>query len=146
MIDKKRHIHIASEGWADDSEDAHETVVVTFPDSTTWICDFYTFKCIESIRKGYAISGGCLNGAYWCPSTPVIIVDNVSRQRIEQAVDDLIDNKGFDYYFEYFGRVEERHVRNSRLTCAFRARCRRSSNERRRTGLPPSRQGDAGAR
>lgn len=81
MIEKKRHIHIASEGWADDPEDAHETVVVTFPDSTRWICDFYTFKCIESMRQGYAKSGGCLQGAYWCPSTPVIIVDNICCER-----------------------------------------------------------------
>lgn len=110
MFEKKRHIRIDSEGWAEDLEDAQVDVVVTFPDSTRWISNFYTIKCIESMRKDYSGSGACLNGAYWCASTPVIIVDNVSRERIEQVVDDLIEDGSFKYVFEYFGAVHERDL------------------------------------
>ncbi|GIO63731.1 hypothetical protein J43TS9_53050 [Paenibacillus cineris] len=53
------------------------------------------------------------NGAYWCASTPVIIVDTINRERIEQVVDDLIEKEGFPYVFEYFGPVEERDIESS---------------------------------
>jgi hypothetical protein len=108
MFEKKRHIHIDAEGWIDDLEDAQVCAVVTFPDSTRWLSNFYTAKCIESIRQDYRRTGSCLNGAYWCGSSPVIIVDKVSRERIEQVVDELIEKDEFRYLFEYFGEVEER--------------------------------------
>jgi hypothetical protein len=108
MIEKRRHIHIGAEDWIDDVEGAHADVVVTFPDSTRWISNFYTIKCIESIRKDYLQNGYCLNGAYWCgESSPVIIVDNISRTRIEQVIDELIESAQFQYVFEYFGAVRE---------------------------------------
>lgn len=110
MIEKKRHIRIDSEGWAEDIEDSQVDVVVTFPDSTRWISNFYTIKCIESMRKDYSKSGACLNGAFWCASTPVIIVDNISRKRIEQVVDALIEDGTFMNLFQYFGPVVERDL------------------------------------
>lgn len=113
MFEKRRHIHIGAEGWADNVEDAQVDVVVTFPDSTKWISNFYTIKCIESIRKDYLQNGHCLNGAYWCGSSPVVIVDNISRERIEQVVDELIKNAGFQYVFEYFGAVREEDISRS---------------------------------
>ncbi|WP_145025714.1 hypothetical protein [Paenibacillus sp. Y412MC10] len=113
MIVKKRHIRIGAENWINDPEQAHVDVVVTFPDATRWISNFYTIPCIESMRKDYLTSGACLNGAYWCASTPVIIVDTINRERIEQVVDDLIEKEGFPYVFEYFGPVEERDLESS---------------------------------
>lgn len=107
MSEKRRHIHIGGEGWADDLEDAHVDVVVTFPDSSCWISDFYTMKCIESMRQDYSEKDQCLKGAYWCASSPSIIVDNVSRERIEQVVDELIERGTFKHLFEYLGSVEE---------------------------------------
>ena len=92
MIEQRRHISIDAEGWAEDIENAHVDVVVTFPDSTRWISNFYTINCIESMKKDYSKNGSCLNGAYWCASTPVIIVDNISRERIEQVIDELINS------------------------------------------------------
>ncbi|MGZ7441338.1 hypothetical protein [Paenibacillus sp. TH7-28] len=109
MFEAKRHIRIGAEEWVEDIEDNHVDVVVTFPDATLWIADFYTIKCIESIRQDYSENGHCLNGAYWC-SNHVIIVDNVSRARIEQVVDELITKNEFQYAFEYFGAVNERDL------------------------------------
>ncbi|GIO96715.1 hypothetical protein J14TS5_18010 [Paenibacillus lautus] len=119
MIEKRRYIHIGAEGWEDDVEAAQVDVVVTFPDSTRWISNFYTIKCIESIRKDYLLNGHCLNGAYWCGSSPVVIVDNVSRERIEQVIDELIENAGFQYVFEYFGAVQEEDINRSRYPDYF---------------------------
>lgn len=112
MIEQRRHIRIDAEGWAEDIENAQVDVVVTFPDATMWISNFYTINCIQSIRGDYLMNGHCLNGAYWCGSSPVIIVDNISRERIEQVIDELIENKTFEYVFEYFGAVEERKRSN----------------------------------
>ncbi|WP_459953904.1 hypothetical protein [Paenibacillus pini] len=113
MFEKKRHIRIDAEGWAEDLEDAHVDVVVTFPDSTRWISNFYTIKCIESMKKDYLLKGHCLNGAYWCASSPIIIVDNISRDRIEQVIDELIVNEGFRDLFDYFGAVQEEDILRS---------------------------------
>ncbi|MOA38293.1 hypothetical protein D3C78_1599630 [compost metagenome] len=93
--------------------------MVTFPDSTRWISNFYTSKCIESMRKDYAKSGACLSGAYWCASSPVIIVDNISRERIEQVIDELIDQNTFQAVFQYFGPVEERELEAGRYPPDF---------------------------
>ncbi|WP_435921407.1 hypothetical protein [Paenibacillus sp. DYY-L-2] len=110
MFTLKRHIRIGAEAWIEDPEDSQVDVVVTFPDSTKWISNFYTIKCIESIREDYRVKGHCLNGAYWCGSSPVIIVDRVSRERIEQVVDELMGNQTFQYLFEYLGAVDERDL------------------------------------
>ncbi|WP_433752926.1 hypothetical protein [Paenibacillus amylolyticus] len=107
MIANKRHIWIGAEEWMEGLEDAHVDVVVTFPDSTKWISNFYTIKCIESMRKDYLMNGHCLNGAYWCASSPIIIVDRISRDRIEQVIDELIEKGGFRDLFDYFGAVQE---------------------------------------
>ncbi|GIO63730.1 hypothetical protein [Paenibacillus cineris] len=57
---KKRHIRIDAENWIHDPEQAQVDVVVTFPDATRWISNFYTIPCIESMRKDYLTSGECL--------------------------------------------------------------------------------------
>ncbi|MDQ0059991.1 hypothetical protein [Paenibacillus harenae] len=119
MIEQRRHIRIDSEDFVEDIENSQVDVVVIFPDSTTWISNFYTIKCIESMRSDYLKNGRCLNGAYWCASSPVIIVDNVSRERIEQVVDELIENKTFEYLFEYFGPVQERDLTRTRFKDDF---------------------------
>lgn len=119
MFEHRKHIRIDAEGWAEDIEDAHVEVVVTFPDSTQWISNFYTIKCIESMRADYLRNGHCLNGAYWCASSPVIVVDNISRERIEQVIDELIGNKSFEYLFEYFGPVQERDLTRTQFNEGF---------------------------
>lgn len=110
LIEQRRHIRIDAEDWADDIENAQVDVVVTFPDATMWISNFYTINCIQSIREDYLKNGHCLNGAYWCGSSPVIIVDNISRERIEQVIDELIKEHTFIHVFEYFGAVQERDL------------------------------------
>ncbi|RCX21498.1 hypothetical protein DFP94_102251 [Fontibacillus phaseoli] len=68
------------------------------------------WKRNESIRQDYREKGHCLNGTYWCGSSPLIIVDRVSRDRIEQVVDELIQDQSFQYVFEYLGAVDERDL------------------------------------
>ncbi|CAM4015298.1 hypothetical protein [Saccharibacillus endophyticus] len=110
MIANKRHIRIGAEEWMEGLEDAQVDVVVTFPNSTKWISNFYTIKCIESMRKDYLMNGHCLKGAYWCASSPIIIVDRISRDRIEQVIDELIETGGFRDLFDYFGAVQEEDI------------------------------------
>lgn len=118
MFEKKRHVRIAAESWVEDPEDAHVDVVVTFPDATTWIADFYTFKCLESIREDYRVKGYGLDGAYWAASK-VVLVDRVTRERIEQIVDELIEKGTFSYAFEYLGAVDERALQTNGYPADF---------------------------
>lgn len=85
MFPKKRHVTIDSEGRVDNEEDGQVSVVVTFPDRTSWLTHFYTFKCVESIRQNYLSLG---NRPYMCPSNPLILVDIISRARIEAVIDE----------------------------------------------------------
>lgn len=107
MFPKKRHVAISSEGWADNEEDGQTSVVVTFPDRTSWLSHFYTFKCVESIRHN-ALSLG--TGPYIWASKPLILVDNICRGRIEAVIDEIIANDTFEYMFEFFGPVLEREL------------------------------------
>lgn len=62
------------------------------------------------MKNDYLDKSTCLNGSFWCASSPVIIVDNIGRPMIEQVIDELIVNGGFQYLFEYFGFVDERDI------------------------------------
>jgi hypothetical protein len=108
MFSKKRHIRIDNEEWVEDDEEAQVSVVVTFPDSSQWLTNVYTLKCIQSIREDYLSSG---NGAYMWSAQPLIIVDRISRQHIEETIDKSIADNSFEFFFEYFGAVEPRQIK-----------------------------------
>jgi hypothetical protein len=115
MMTTRRIIRIDAEGWAEDEKDAHVDVVVIFPNRTKWICNFYTYKCVDSMREDYIKSASCLSGGYWCASSPVILVDNIGRERIEQVIDELIETHTFEFSFEYFGPIEERDLKRTKI-------------------------------
>lgn len=110
MISRTRHVQISPEGWAEDESDYNLQVIVTFPDSSRWSADFYTFKNIEAIRQDYIQKGACLKGAYWPAPNYLTVVDTIHRKRIEEVVDLYISQGIFDMAFEYIGQVTERDL------------------------------------
>ncbi|WP_169087744.1 hypothetical protein [Paenibacillus sp. PL91] len=97
-----------NDDFVEGDENAQVCVVVTFPDSSRWLTNVYTLTCIQSIRED-ALSSG--NDAYMWSTRPLIIVDKISRQHIEEMIDKSIADNSFEYFFEYFGGVEPRQIK-----------------------------------
>ena len=70
---------------ADDNTD----VTVTLSDESRWIATFSTYQNILSPAKKNQTTGECRSGAYfWAPE--MILVDQISRPRIEEIVRHLV--------------------------------------------------------
>jgi hypothetical protein len=112
MFSNKRHIEIDGEGWSwiEGDDDANVSVIVTFPDTSRWLCHLYTLKNIQSIREDMLSRGS--RKYMWPAAKPLVIVDTISRRHIEDVVDDSIKDGSFRLLFEYFGAVSE-HDRKS---------------------------------
>jgi hypothetical protein len=98
---QKYTIWIEAEEWAagewtpiDDNSDA----IVTFENGERWVGTFFSYQNILSLAEKNRHTGECLNGKYLA-ATDMILVDEVSRQRIEEVTIELIRDKTFDVYF-----------------------------------------------
>ncbi len=97
-------VWIEADHWTPGSWDPRDTnsdVIVTLADGTRWTAAFVTFRNVETLRANYAASGECLRGAYvWC--TNMILVDEITRERIEAVVSDLLAESGgrLDHAFD----------------------------------------------
>jgi hypothetical protein len=94
-------IWIEAECWAagewnitDDNTD----VIVTFDDSTRWVASFYTYQNIFSLAEKNKGTGECLGGKYFW-GTDMILIDEVSRERIEEVIVDLMKETEFERVF-----------------------------------------------
>lgn len=86
----------ASGEWTpiDDNSDA----IVTFENGERWIGSFFSYQNILSLAEKNRQTGECLGGKYFV-ATDMILVDEVSRERIEEVVAELIKEEIFDLYF-----------------------------------------------
>jgi hypothetical protein len=94
-------IWIEAECWEDgwESDDVNSDAIVTFEDGKRWVATFFTYKNIRSLTEKFRRSGECLGGKYFV-ATDMILVDEVTRVRIEEVVADLIKENEFEIYFE----------------------------------------------
>ncbi|HZG16485.1 MAG TPA: hypothetical protein VE710_15955 [Candidatus Bathyarchaeia archaeon] len=108
----KRNIWINIEQSDDfeefDLTDEHTDVIVTFSNRSKWVASFYTYKNIETIRKQRQKSGENLSGGYFW-TTDLILIDEVSRKRIEAVIEDLIKEDGFKYVFARADDITEEY-------------------------------------
>ncbi|HEV8429354.1 MAG TPA: hypothetical protein VGQ41_15745 [Pyrinomonadaceae bacterium] len=63
---------------------------------------FFAYQNILSIAEKNRQTGQCLGGKYLV-ATDMILVDEVSRERIEEVVADLLKEKDFERYFAHCG-------------------------------------------
>ena len=94
-------IWIEAEQWAPGEwtpTDDNSDVIITFEDGKHWVATFYSYQNISSLTKKYQEQGDCLSGKYFV-ATDMILVDEVSRERIEEVVIDLLKENEFETYF-----------------------------------------------
>jgi hypothetical protein len=79
---------------ADDNTD----VIVTFDDGSRWVATFFSYANILHLTEKDRRTGECLGGAYFWASD-MILIDEVSRPRIEEVVQHLIQEGEFETDF-----------------------------------------------
>lgn len=97
-----KEIWIEADQWAEgewDSEDDNSDVIVTLDNGEKWVASFFTFRNIQTLREKNKSSGECMSGAYFWASD-MIMVDELSRARIEAVVNDLIEEGEFENVFD----------------------------------------------
>jgi hypothetical protein len=94
------NIWIVAEQWADgwNYEDVNTDVIVTFSDRSKWIATFFTYKNIQTLREKNIKTGECMNGSYF-QASDMVLIDFVSRERIIELIDYLIESEEFDSTF-----------------------------------------------
>jgi hypothetical protein len=73
-------------------------VIVTFESGERWVATFFSYQNILSLREKNRATGECLGGKYFS-ATDMILVDEVSRERIEEVVAEMLGQKEFATYF-----------------------------------------------
>ena len=95
------YIWIEAEQWAAGEwipADCNSDVIVSFEKGAEWVATFFTYQNISSLAKKNQSSGECLNGKYFW-ATDMILVDELTRERVEEVVIDLIANQEFERVF-----------------------------------------------
>jgi len=96
-----KDIWIEADQWtASESDffDDNADVIVTLANGEKWIATFFTYKNILSIAEKNKTTSECLAGAYFW-ATDMILVEELSRGKIESVVADLINQNEFEHAF-----------------------------------------------
>lgn len=93
---------IEAEQWADgwNPDDANSDVIVRFYNGERWAATFFSYKNILSLAEKNRDTGECLGGKYFC-ATDMILVDEISRPRLEEVVGDMIEQDEFKTFFRH---------------------------------------------
>jgi hypothetical protein len=103
-----RHIWIEAEIWpvgSWDCNDENTDVFVVFSDRSKWIASCFTYKNIETLRQKNVQTGECMDGSYFW-SSDMVLIDVISRERIEELVDHLIRQDNFQTVFKRYPDVK----------------------------------------
>jgi hypothetical protein len=94
-------IWIEAEQWASsewEPADCNSDVMVSFEKGARWVATFFTYQNLSSLAEKNQSSGECLNGKYFW-ATDMIMVDELTRERVEEVVSHLIANGEFESIF-----------------------------------------------
>ncbi len=91
---------IEAELWGDEwnPQNDNTDVIATLADGSRWVASFFTYANILSLAEKNKGTGECLQGRYYW-SSDMILVDEVSRGRIEEVVAHLIAEGEFEHIF-----------------------------------------------
>src|SRR5438552_6115520 len=98
---QKYTIWIEAEQWilgAWNTEDANTDVIVTWEDGSRWVATFFSYQNVQTLSEKNRRTGERLSGAYFWASN-MILADQVSRQCIEQIIEELIKTNEFEMVF-----------------------------------------------
>ncbi len=105
MENQNYYIWIEAEQWASgewNPADCNSDVIVSFEKGAEWVATFLTYKNISTLVEKNMLSGECLQGKYFWASD-MILVDEISRARVEEVVKRLIDEAEFEKVFKMDG-------------------------------------------
>ena len=94
-------VWIEAEEWAPGQwtpADDNSDVIVTFENGERWVATFFSYRNILTLSEKNRATGGCLGGRYFC-ATDMILVDEVSRERVEEVVNEMLKQNDFTTYF-----------------------------------------------
>jgi hypothetical protein len=94
-------IWIEAEQWAFGRwtpEDTNSDVIITFEDGSRWVATFFSYTNINTLVEKNRRTGECMGGKYFWASD-MILVDEVSRARIEEVVRYLLETREFKQIF-----------------------------------------------
>lgn len=109
MIGNQYEIWIEAEEWATGEWDIHNgntDVIVEFEDNKRWIASFYTYSNIVSLVEKNKQNDECMNVKYFW-SRDMILVDEISRERIEEVIKHLLDQGNFKSILREIGIADE---------------------------------------
>ena len=92
---------IEAEEWAPghwSPADDNTDVIVTFEDASRWVATFFSYANIHPLTQKNRRTGECLAGAYFWASD-MMLIDEVSRPRIEEVVHHRIQEGEFEAIF-----------------------------------------------
>lgn len=101
MINNKYKVWIESEQWAKgelDIKNDNTDVIVEFNDGTRWVASFFTYGNISKLVEKNRSTGEYLNGKYFW-SSDMVLIDEISRERIEEVINHLISEGEFQSIF-----------------------------------------------
>ena len=101
MEDQNYYVWIEAEQWASgewNPTDGNSAVMVSFEKGAEWVATFFSYRNISTLVEKNRSSGECLHGKYFWASE-MILVDEVSRERIEEVVRHLIEVGEFESVF-----------------------------------------------
>ncbi|MEK7857336.1 MAG: hypothetical protein AAB288_14695 [Acidobacteriota bacterium] len=104
-----KDIWIEAEQWAEGEwnlEDDNSDVIVTIENGEKWVASFFTYRNIQTLREKNKASGECMSGAYFWASD-MILMDELSRARIEAVVNDLREEGEFENVFDKIKKNRE---------------------------------------
>lgn len=94
-------ISLEAEQWALGEwniEDGNTDVFVRFDDGAEWVATFFTYSNIASLAQKNRATGECLDGKYFW-ATDMFLVDQISRERIQEVVAHLVEDGEFTSIF-----------------------------------------------
>ncbi len=95
------YIWIEAEQWVPrewDPSDCNSDVMVSFEKDGEWVATFFTYKNLLTLTNKNESTGECLNGKYFW-ATDMILVDELSRERVQEVVSHLILEGEFENVF-----------------------------------------------
>lgn len=101
MIKSQYKVWIEAEECAEGEWDIHNNntdVIVKFENGTRWVASLFTYSNISKLVEKNKETGESLNGKYFWASD-MLLIDEASRQRIEEVINYLIIEGDFEAIF-----------------------------------------------
>lgn len=97
----KYSVWLEAEEWAPGQwtpDDENSDVTVMFENGESWVATFISYRNVRSLTDMNRDTGDCLGGKYLAV-TDMILVDVITRERIEEVVADLIREDALGAHF-----------------------------------------------